>query len=73
MFVLLPMSLKTDMSAFRYASLASIGALVYVGVVLLIELPKYFNWYWDDAQGKISPFFVDMNIFSGANMNFFAF
>jgi len=48
-FVLLPMSLMTDMSAFRYASLASIGALVYVGIVLLVELPKYFNWYWDDA------------------------
>ena len=49
LFVLLPMSLMTDMSAFRYASLASIGALVYVGIVLLIELPKYFNWYYDDA------------------------
>lgn len=49
LFVLLPMSLMTDMSAFRYASLASIGALVYVGIVLLVELPKYFNWYWDDA------------------------
>lgn len=47
--VLLPMSLMTDMSAFRYASLASIGALVYVGIVLLVELPKYFNWNWDAA------------------------
>jgi hypothetical protein len=48
-FVLFPMSLMTDMSAFRYASLASIGALVYVGIVLLVELPKYFNWNWDAA------------------------
>lgn len=49
LFVLLPMSLMTDMSAFRYASLGSIGALVYVGVVLLVELPKYFAWNWDNA------------------------
>ena len=67
------MSLMTDMSAFRYASLASIGALVYVGIVLLVELPKYHKWYWQPAQGHISPFYFDMNLFSGANMNFFAF
>ena len=71
--ILLPLSMKTDMSAFRYISLASIGALVYVGVLLLVELPKYFNWYWDDAEGKIAPVWFDMNLFTGANMNFFAF
>ena len=32
---LFPMSLKKDMSAFRYVSLASIGALFYTGVVLI--------------------------------------
>jgi len=41
--LLLPLSIKRDMSAFRYVSLASIGALLYTGVVLLIELPTYYN------------------------------
>lgn len=39
---LFPLAMKRDMSAFRYVSLASIGALAYTGVVLLIELPEYY-------------------------------
>jgi hypothetical protein len=41
-FILFPMSMKRDMSAFRYVSLASIGALFYTGVVLIVELPTYY-------------------------------
>ena len=42
-FLLFPLSMKREMSAFRYVSLASIGALCYTGVVLIIELPEYYN------------------------------
>jgi hypothetical protein len=38
---LLPLSMIKDMSGFRYVSLASIAALIYTGIVLLIELPEY--------------------------------
>jgi len=47
--ILLPLSMMRDMSAFRYFSLASIGALIYVGILLLIELPKYYAWYYKPA------------------------
>ena len=42
LLLLLPLSLQKDMSAFRYVSLASIGALLYTGAVLIIEAPTYF-------------------------------
>lgn len=38
---LVPLSLIKDMSGFRYISIASIGALFYTAIVLLIELPEY--------------------------------
>lgn len=65
--------MMTDMSAFRYASLASIGSLVYVGIVLISELPKYSANNKTAGVNKIAPLFLDMNIFTGASMNFFAF
>jgi hypothetical protein len=39
--ILLPMSMIKDMSGFRYISFASIFALFYTGIVLLIEMPEY--------------------------------
>ena len=63
----------TDMSAFRYASLASIGSLVYVGIVLISELPAYSKSNKTEGVDKIAPLFIDGNIFTGASMNFFAF
>ena len=47
LLILLPLSLKEDMSAFRYVSLASIMCLVYTGIVLLVELPAYFSYNKD--------------------------
>jgi hypothetical protein len=46
--VLLPMSLIRDMSGFRYVSFASIIALIYTGVVLLVELPDYAKKYYNE-------------------------
>lgn len=40
---LFPLAMKRDMSAFRYVSLASIGALLYTGIVLIVELPEYYR------------------------------
>jgi len=41
-FFLIPLSLKRDMGAFRYVSMASIAALLYTAIVLIVELPDYF-------------------------------
>mmetsp|Transcript_5608 Transcript_5608/g.9657 ORF Transcript_5608/g.9657 Transcript_5608/m.9657 type:complete len:123 (-) Transcript_5608:695-1063(-) len=69
--VLLPLSLKRDMSAFRYVSLASIGALLYTAVVLVIELPSYYQQ--NKPSAEVEPAYFDLDIFTGCSMTFFAF
>lgn len=70
-FILLPLSLKKDMSAFRYVSLASIGALLYTGILLLVELPSYFRHFKQTAN--VRPAYWDWNIFPGCAITFFAY
>ena len=71
--LLLPLSIKRDMSAFRYVSLASIGALLYTGVVLLIELPTYYNANKDKPDYEVQWAYFDFDMFTGCSMTFFAF
>jgi amino acid permease len=71
--ILFPMSLKKDMSAFRYVSLASIGALFYTGVVLIYELPSFYKYFSIAADTEIVPAYWDMNFFTGCSMTFFAY
>ena len=70
-FVLMPLSFKRDMSAFKYVSIISIMALVYTAIVLIIEIPEY--WKANYPTAKISPFYIDLNVFQGMSMTFFAF
>jgi len=49
------------MDAFKYVSMISIMSLVYTGAVLIIEIPEY--WKANYPTAKISPFYVDLNIF----------
>ena len=60
-FILLPLSIKRNMDAFKYVSLMSICALMYTGAVLIIEIPEY--WKQNFKTAKISPFYIDFNIF----------
>ena len=69
--ILFPLSLKRDMSDFRYVSLASIGALLYTGVVLLVEVPEYYQHFKPKIALPIAYF--DLNIFTGSAMTFFAY
>jgi amino acid permease len=71
LFFLLPMSLQRDMSAFRYVSLCSIAALLYTGVVLIIEFPSFNSHFKDITYSK--PFYFDFDMFTGCSMTFFAF
>ena len=64
------------MSAFRYVSLCSIGALLYTGVVLIIEFHSFndFNKNKENNKKFISePFYFDLDMFTGCSMTFFAF
>jgi amino acid permease len=76
LLLLLPLSLKRDMSAFRYVSLASIAALLYTGIVLIVELPKYYNHFMTNKEElgvKVEFGFYDLDMFTGCAMTFFAF
>jgi len=44
LLVLLPLSLIRDMSGFRHISVISIFALIYTGIVLIVELPGYAKY-----------------------------
>ena len=68
--ILFPPSMKRDMSAFKYASLISIGCLSYTGIVLIIEMPKYYGQNKDQDWNLVN---FDFNLFTGASMTFFAF
>lgn len=43
LLILLPLSLKRDMHAFRYVSLLSILALAYTAIVMIIKVPSYYR------------------------------
>lgn len=59
------------MSAFRYVSIASIVGLLYTGIVMAIDLPGYYKENIKTAEK--AAFYLDMNMFTGCSMTFFAF
>jgi hypothetical protein len=59
------------MSAFRYASLGSIAALLYTGVVLIIELPQYYKEFKPTA--RVVAFDFNVDLLTGMATTFFAF
>jgi amino acid permease len=69
--ILLPLSMKKDMSDFRHISVISIFALAYTGIVLLVELPDYYTYYHKITHEFAAWF--DWNFFTGASITFFAY
>ena len=61
------------MSALRYISLVSIASIFYTLVVMLVELPEYFNEYHNKRHEDVSYFNLDINFFSGCSITFFSF
>jgi len=61
------------MSAFRYVSMLSIAALAYTAVVLIIELPSYNKHFKDIPGNSPVPYYIDLNLFTGAAMTFYSF
>lgn len=69
--ILYPLSCMRDVSSLRFSSMASIFALIYVGIVLIIEAPEYYNHFKNVADTE--PWCFDLNIFTGCSMVFFSF
>lgn len=72
-FLLLLVSLKRDMSAFRYASVISILCLIYTAVVLIVEMPEYISYHKEKKDVEVEPIYWNLDLFTGASMCFFAF
>ena len=69
--ILFPLSAMRDMSSLRYAGVASVGALTYTMIVLVVEMP----WYYKENSAKsiTHTFKIDANILSALSITFFAF
>lgn len=59
------------MSGFRYISFASIIALFYTGVILLVELPEYARANY--PEGGPTAFKLNLDFFGSAAKTFFAY
>jgi len=67
------MSLIKDMGGLRYISFASIVAIFYTLVVLVVELPAYFNQNFKAPTYEMVYACFDLNIVIGASVTFFAY
>lgn len=69
--ILFPLCIMRDMSSLRFVSMASIAALLYTSVVLIIEMPSYYQHFKTIARAD--PIYIDFNLFTGASMVFFSY
>ena len=69
--ILTPLSAQRDMSSLRYAGVASVVALSYTLVVLVVEAPWYYKE--NSATATVHAFKLDANLLSGLSITFFAF
>ena len=69
--LLFPLSMKRDISSLTFASLASMGALLYTLLVLLGEVTFYFEE--NKSSAIIHMYVFDLNIFTSFSLVFFAF
>lgn len=68
-----PLSLAKSMSALRYVSLVSIGAIIYTLIVMLVELPRYYDYFHNTLHEQISYFALNLDFFNGCSITFFSF
>ena len=59
------------MSGFRYVSVASIIAIFYILIVMLVELKPYVDQNF--SSDNVVYAYFDWNIFTGASITFFAY
>lgn len=69
--VLFPLCMIRDMSGFRYVSFGSIISLLYIGILLLIELPEYAHENY--SPEKMHYLYFDWNLLTGAALTFFSY
>lgn len=73
LFCFFPLSTMRDMSAFAIGGLASLVALFYTAIVMVVECPFYYSKNINKPWVVIHPVYVDWNFFSSAAITFFAY
>jgi amino acid permease len=72
--LLMPVSLKKDMSSFRYITFVAILAEIYTGIVLLIQLPKYMRYAREFPITYHEDYAIfNLDFFKGCSIVFFAY
>lgn len=68
--IVFPVCMLRSVDSFRYATLISIGAILFTSLILIIELPFYLVSY---TKIKVCYFKFDLNFFKAFGLTFFAF
>lgn len=71
--ILLPLSLKRDMSSLAFAGMMSVIALFYTLLVVIVETPFYFKEYVNKSETQIFAFYIDWNFMGSCSLVFFAY
>lgn len=72
-FILFPLSLKRDMSAFRYVSMASIGAVFYTAIVIIYFIPDKYNANIKKPDYEVKWAYFDLDMFTGFSIFLYKF
>lgn len=73
---LFPLNSIKDMSGFRYVSMLSMASLVYMGLVLIAEMPFYAIYYLKPNTGHekhIDWVLFNIDFFTSAATTFFSY
>ena len=71
--ILLPLSLKRDMSSLAFAGVLSVVAMFYTMLVLVVEMPFYWKEYRHMEGIEMRAFIFDANILTSFSLVFFAY
>lgn len=71
--ILLPLSLKRDMSALAFAGVLSVASLTYTLLVLVVETPFYWREYRNAPATVVKAFALDWNFLTSFSLVVFAY
>ena len=71
--ILLPLSLKRDMSSLAFAGVLSVASVFYAALVLVVEMPFYWNEYRYAPGTELRAAVFDANILTSFSLVFFAY
>ena len=71
--ILLPLSLKRDMSSLAFAGVLSVISLAYTMLVIVVETPFYWKEYRHMPKTELRAFVFDANILTSFSLVVFAY